>query len=266
MNGGFALEWATMRVLAQRDLVRFFRQPSRVIGALAQPVLFWVVIGGGFAGSFALPGASHVDYRAYFFPGVVAMVLLFSAIFATISVIEDRREGFLQAVLAGPASRASVLLGKALGSSGIALLQAGLFLLLAPLAGISIAEVSFALLAAVMVLTSLALTGMGLALAWWVRSSAGYHAVMSLVMIPMWILSGGLFPVKGTGPVLSTLMALNPMRFAVEGLRRALYGAELAVAVGGGASLTGLREVLALAAFAATFLVLAAISVRRSGE
>ncbi|NBC41795.1 ABC transporter permease [Corallococcus exiguus] len=261
--GTLALQWATVWVLLSRDVVRFFRQPSRVVGALAQPILFWFVIGSGFAGSFRVEGAQGLGYQQFFFPGVVTMVVLFSAIFATITVIEDRKEGFLQAVLAGPGSRLAVVLGKALGSSTIALMQASLFLLFAPLAGVDVKAVDYPLLAAVMVLSALALTGMGMALAWWVKSSAGYHAVMSLVMLPMWVLSGAMFPVKGAGPVLSWVMTLNPMRFSVEGVRRALYGAQASLAVGSQGGATVGWEVPALLAFAAVFVGLAAFSVSR---
>ncbi len=260
--GTLALQWATVRVLMMRDIVRFFRQPSRVVGALAQPVLFWFVIGSGFAGSFRVEGAQGLGYQQFFFPGVVTMVLLFSAIFATITVIEDRREGFLQAVLAGPGSRLAVVLGKALGSSAIALLQASLFLLLAPLAGVSAATLNVPLLLAVMVLSALALTGMGMSLAWWVRSSAGYHAVMSIVLLPMWVLSGAMFPLKGADTWLAWVMRLNPMRYSVEGVRRALYGAEASMALGASSSSAGL-EVPVLVAFAAVFVGLAAFSVSR---
>ena len=257
-----ALQWATVRVLLVRDVVRFFRQPSRVLGALAQPILFWVVIGSGFAGSFRLQGAEGLGYQQFFFPGVVTMVVLFSAIFATITVIEDRNAGFLQAVLAGPGTRPAVVAGKALGSSAIALLQASLFLLFAPLAGVSAATLDLPLLATVMVLSALGLTAMGISLAWWVKSSAGYHAVMSIVLLPMWVLSGAMFPVKGTGPVLGWVMRLNPMRFSVEGVRRALYGADATLAVGTPSAVAGL-EVPALLAFALFFLALATVSVSR---
>jgi ABC-2 type transport system permease protein len=260
--GALALQWATVRVLLSRDVVRFFRQPSRVVGALAQPILFWFVIGAGFSGSFRVEGAQGLDYQRFSFPGVVTMVVLFSAIFATISVIEDRREGFLQSVLAGPGSRLSVVLGKALGSSAIALSQASLFLLFAPLAGVSAATVNVPLLLAVMGLSALALTCMGIALAWWVRSTAGYHAVMSVVLLPMWVLSGSLFPLKGAGPVLAWVMRLNPLRFAVEGLRRALYGAEASLALGSPSSGAGL-ELPVLLVFAAVFTGLAAFSISR---
>ena len=108
---------ATVRVLWRRDLMRFFRQPSRIIGALGQPVLFWIVLGSGLAATFRVPGVD-VGYLEFFFPGVIAMVLLFASIFAAVSVIEDRHQGFLQMVMAGPGSRASLVFGKCLGSPG----------------------------------------------------------------------------------------------------------------------------------------------------
>jgi ABC-2 type transport system permease protein len=256
------LNLATVAVLAQRDVVRFFRQRTRVVGALAQPILFWFVIGGGFAPSFKVPGAEGMGYMPFFFPGVVTMVLLFSAIFATITVIEDRREGFLQCVLAGPGSRLSVVLGKCAGSSAVALIQAGLFLCFAPLAEVSLAQLNIPLLFAALVLSALALTGLGFALAWWINSSTGYHAVMSVVLIPMWVLSGAMFPVRGAGPVLGALMQLNPMRFCVEAVRTALYGeaATRAVSAAGSSSAANL---VGLAAFAAVVLAVSAWRVGR---
>jgi ABC-2 type transport system permease protein len=255
------LNWATVRVLVWRDVVRFFRQRSRVIGALAQPVLFWLVIGSGFAGSFRLRGAEGLGYMQFFFPGVVTMILLFSTIFATITVIEDRREGFLQCVLAGPGSRLAVVVGKSAGSALIALLQASLFLLLSPLADVQLAMVNWPLLAAVMVLSALAMTGLGFAMAWWINSSTGYHAAMSIILIPSWVLSGAMFPIKGAGPVLTAVMQINPMHFAVDGVRRALYGGGAVAAVADSGSAAG--ELVALLLFAATTLGVAAWRVSR---
>ncbi len=255
-----ALDWATVRVLWARDVVRFFRQKSRVMGALAQPLIFWLVIGTGFSGSFQLPGSS-LDYRAFFFPGVVTMVLLFSAIFATITVIEDRQAGFLQCVLAGPGARWAVVLGKSLGSTTIALIQAGLLLAFAPLAGVELSEVRPGLLVAVLLLSALAFTAVGFALAWCVSSSTGYHAVMSVLLIPLWVVSGAMFPIRGAGPVLGAVMSVNPMRFAVDGVRRALYGDRAVAAATGGSQIW--LELLCLAGFAAFFLALSAWRVGR---
>jgi ABC-2 type transport system permease protein len=256
------LDFATIRVLAGRDLKRFFRQRSRVVGAFLQPVVFWFVLGSGFAGSFRAQGAGDLRYAQFFFPGVVTMVLLFSTIFATISVIEDRREGFLQCVLAGPGSRLAVVIGKSLGSTLIALVQAALFMFLAPLAKIDLGAVNWPLLAAVMLLAAMALTGVGFAMAWWINSSTGYHAVMSVVLIPAWVLSGAMFPISGAGRLVSTLMKVNPMRFAVEGVRRALYG-NSALAALGVPSGTAARELIALSIFAAIALGIAAWRVQR---
>ncbi len=257
----FRLNLATVRVLAGREVVRFFRQRFRVIGALAQPIVFWFVLGSGFGGSFRLPGAEGLGYKQFFFPGVVAMVLLFSTIFATITVIEDRREGFLQCVLAGPGSRLSVVIGKSAGSTLIALLQACLFLLLAPLANVQLSAVDWPLLAVVMILSALAMTGVGFVMAWWINSTTGYHAVMSILLIPAWVLSGAMFPIESAGPVLGAVMRINPMRFVVEGIRRALFGGSLSSAVDQGGS--ALREVIALLLFAAAAAAVSAWRVSR---
>src|SRR5215212_4076593 len=117
--------------LTRRELVRFLRQRHRVIGALATPIVFWLLIGGGMGRSFR-----GGNYLQFFFPGTILMILLFTAIFSTISIIEDRREGFLQSVLVAPVSRMSIVLGKVLGGTALAFGQALLFLLFAPLVGV----------------------------------------------------------------------------------------------------------------------------------
>src|SRR5262245_29820137 len=132
----------TIDVLWRRDLTRFWREPGRILGALGQPLIFWLVLGGGFAASFKMPGL-ELGYLEFFFPGVVAMVVLFASIFASVSLIEDRHQGFLQAILAGPGSRTSLVLGKCAGSASVALLQAFMFVALAPAAGFAYASVDW---------------------------------------------------------------------------------------------------------------------------
>jgi len=254
-----AQDWAVVSVLWRRDLVRFFRERSRVIGALVQPLLFWLIIGSGMSATFALPGrTSGVSYLEYFFPGVIVMVTLFTSIFATMSVIEDRSRGFLQGVLAAPGSRAAVVLGKCAGASTVALVQAVAFLLLAPLAGFSLAVADWPVVAATLVLASLALTASGFAVAWWLDSTQGYHVVMSVLLIPMWILSGAMFPAPGVRWI-QLVMRANPMAYAVSALRRGLYGGALPA----GSGLTAVSapgiDLLVLAAFA---LVAVTVAVR----
>jgi len=129
-----AADLHVISVLWRRDLVLFTRQKSRIAGTLIQPILFWLAIGSGMAPTFRL-GSGGIGYMGYFFPGTLVMLVLFSSIFATMSVIEDRHQGFLQGVLVAPGSRASVVLGKSLASTTVALIQAALFVLLAPFAG-----------------------------------------------------------------------------------------------------------------------------------
>ena len=231
--------------LWQRELVRFYRQPSRVVGALAPPVLFWVLIGAGLGPSFHAPGAAAgASYLAWFFPGVVILILLFTAIFAEISIIEDRREGFLQAVLVAPVPRAAVVLGKVLGGTTLALLQSALFLLLGPAVGLKPPSLAaFALLAAVLFLLAFALTALAAAIAWWLDSTQGFHAIMNLFLIPMWLLAGTLFPAEGAPGWLGVVMRVNPLTYGVAALRGALsspgaadagpgFGVSLAVTAG----------------------------------
>src|SRR5271170_2009907 len=122
--------------LCHRELIRFLRQRNRVVSALITPIVFWLFVGLGMGHSFSAPGQSSGGYIEYFFPGTILMIILFTAIFSTISIIEDRREGFLQSVLVAPVSRMSIVLGKVLGGSTLAFGQAAIFLLLAPLIGI----------------------------------------------------------------------------------------------------------------------------------
>lgn len=220
---GPAHDRRTISVLWRRDLLLFFQQRSRLVGALATPLLLWLAIGAGIAPSFSLAGGG-TGYMEYFYPGVILILLLQVSISATMSVIEDRRQGFLQGVLAGPGSRAAVAVGKSLGSSTVALLHAALFVALAPLAGFPYLAISWWRLLAVAGLAALALSALGFALAWALDSIQGYHVVMNLVLLPLWILSGAMFPAGELHPVLGLLVRWNPMSYAMSGLRRALYG------------------------------------------
>lgn len=245
--------WRPVATLWWREVIRFVRQRSRLVGSLAQPLVFWMLLGGGMNASFRpAAGTGGTSYIEYFYPGVMVMVLLFTAIFATISVVEDQREGFLQGVLVAPVSRAQIVLGQALGGTTLALVQGTIFLALAPLAGISLGVTSILGAVGVMFLVSFALTSLGLAIAWRMESTQGFHAIMNLLLMPIWFLSGAVFPVSGVPRALGWVMRLNPLTYGMAALRRALYSGN-AVAV---SALPGLSLALAVTACfaAATFL------------
>lgn len=210
--------------LAEREVVRFLRQPHRVIGALLQPIIFWLFLGMGLRGSFRPETTSgSLPYDEYFFPGVLAMIVLFTAIFATISVIEDRKQGFLQGVLVAPVSRVWIVLGKVLGGTILALMQSLLFLALAPFAGIKLTVASVAGTTVLLIILGIALTSLGFILAWRMDSVQGFHAIMSVVLFPMWFLSGSVFPTDGAPTWLAWIVKLNPLTYGVAALRRILY-------------------------------------------
>lgn len=213
-----------MATIWWREIIRFLRQRSRLVSAIAQPLVFWLLLGGGLNASFRPSGLpAETNYITYFYPGVLALVLLFTAIFSTIAVVQDRREGFLQGVLIAPVSRWSVVFGQACGGTTLALVQGALFLLLSPIVGLSF-SFSFVLsTVGVMALLSFGLTSMGLMIAWRMDSTQGFHAVMNLILIPIWLLSGAFFPLAGVSTLLEWVMKINPLTYGVAALRRCLY-------------------------------------------
>jgi ABC-2 type transport system permease protein len=205
-------------------MVRFFRQRDRVVGALATPIVFWLLLGFGLGRSFKTPSAPEGHgYLEYFYAGTLVMILLFTAIFSTISVIEDRREGFLQAVLVAPVGRFAIVLGKILGGTTLAVVQGLVFLVLAPLLGLHWDAASLAWLMIIMFLISFALTGLGFVIAWQMSSTQGFHAIMNLFLIPLWLLSGAVFPAEGAPTWLGWVMKVNPLSYGVTALREGLY-------------------------------------------
>jgi ABC-2 type transport system permease protein len=214
--------------LLKRELVRFFRQKNRVIGALATPLMFWILLGAGLSSSFHPPSMDpSMTASEYFFPGTVTLIILFTSIFSTISIIEDRREGFLQSVLVAPISKGSIVFGKILGGTSIAVLQGILFLALAGKAGIHLNLESFFETVGIMILMGFALTGLGFVIAWRMDSTMGFHAIMNLFLMPMWLLSGALFPMTGVPQLLQWIMKINPLTYGVAALRQVLYGSNL---------------------------------------
>jgi len=209
--------------LWRREVTRFVRQRSRVVGALAQPVVFWILLGGGLSASFRPPGApAGATYLAYLYPGILALVLLFTAIFATISTVEDRHTGFLQGVLVAPVSRTAIVIGQAAGGTTLAVGQGLLFLALAPLAGLALAPLRVLAATGVMLIVAFGLTNLGLLIALRMESTQGFDAVMNLILIAIWLLSGAFFPPCGLPAPLAWLMRVDPLTYGLAALRASL--------------------------------------------
>lgn len=208
--------------LWQREILRFLRQRSRWIGALITPLLFWLLVGGGLGSSFRDPsGQAEGGYLAFFFPGAVALSVLFTAIFSTISVIEDRHQGFLQGVLVAPVPRWTLVAAKVLGGATLGVAQGALLLVAAPFLGIHLDLVRFLLVLVLLFTMAASLTSLGFFFAWKIDSVQGYHSIMNLVLMPMWLLSGSVFP--ATNPVFRLVLRINPLSYALTSFRELLW-------------------------------------------
>lgn len=217
--------WTPAYSLWLREIVRFYRQKARVVGVIASPLLFWLVLGSGFAHSFQ-SGHSSVSYLAYFFPGSVVMIVLFTSIFSMMSLIQDRNEGFLLSVLAAPVNRSAIVLGKVLGGATLAAIQGVVFLVFTPLVGIHPDVMAILMSTLIIVLISFELTALGFAIAWPMDSPQAFHAIVNLILLPLWMLSGALFPADRASGWLGMLMHLNPLSYGVDALRNALFPGE----------------------------------------
>ncbi len=207
-----------------REVVRFYRQRTRVVGVIASPLVFWLVIGSGFGTSFRSgEAAGQQHYLDYFYPGALIMIVLFTSIFTMMSVIEDRKEGFLLSVLVAPVPRSAIVLGKVLGGTTLSTIQGLIFLAFAPFVGIHLAASQLLLVALTIFLVSFALTALGFAIAWPMDSNQAFHAIINLFLIPLWLLSGALFPLAGASGWIKMLMWINPLTYGVEALRNLLY-------------------------------------------
>lgn len=210
--------------LWRREIVRFYRQKTRVIGVILSPLVFWLVIGSGFGSSFRL-SAGDQHYLQYFFPGSLLMIVLFTSIFTMMSVIEDRDRGFLSSVLVAPVSRTAIVMGKVLGGTTLSAVQGLIFLVFAPAVGVHFSFADFLVVVFSVFLMAFALTALGFTLAWRMESAQAFHAIVNLFLIPLWLLSGALFPANGASGWIRWVMRLNPLTYGLDALRTALFPA-----------------------------------------
>lgn len=195
--------WLPAATLWQRELVRFWRQKSRILAVVASPLVFWLLMGYG------------SNDLARYYAGAVVLTVMFSAVFSTITIIEDRREGFLLSMLVSPASRTSLVLGKILGAATLAWLQGLILLAFAPLAGVHPDLVQAIAAAGAIFLVSFTLTALGFVIAWKMDSTAGFHGIMNLLLLPMWLVSGALFPMATARGAIRVIMWANPLTYSL---------------------------------------------------
>ena len=208
-----------------RDVVRFKSERTRIVSAFAQPLIYLAVMGTGLGATVRFAAAPRgVSYLAFMYPGILGMTVLFTSLFSAISVIWDREFGFLREILVAPISRASIVLGKVLGGATVATFQGVVLLLLAPIVGVPLRAPQVLELTLVMFLAAAALTSLGLAIASRMASMEGFQVVMNFLIVPMWLLSGAFFPLRGLPAWMTVLTRVDPLTYAVDALRGIVFG------------------------------------------
>ncbi|NIO49982.1 MAG: ABC transporter permease [Candidatus Aminicenantes bacterium] len=212
-------------VLWIREMKRFWRAKSRIVGALAMPLFFLAFLGLGFR-RMSIPGlAGEVDYIRFLVPGIIGMSILFSSTFGGLSVLWDREFGFLKEIMVAPVSRVSIVLGRIAGGATTALIQAVLILGISHIMGFKIINLSSIFLAIVfMILIAITFLGLGLIFASKMRDMQGFSIVMNFVIFPLFFLSGALYPLENFPSWLRLVSKIDPLTYGVDGLRAALIG------------------------------------------
>jgi ABC-2 type transport system permease protein len=228
---------------------------------MGQPLLFLVIFGSGLSASLGAglkQDLGNVSYVRFLFPGIVAMAVLFTAVFSAISIVWDREFGFMREVLVAPLSRAAVVVGKALGGSTVAMFQGAILLILAPILGVSLDPLLVLKLLGLMFLTAFAVTSMGILIAARLQSMEAFQMLINFLIMPMFFLSGAFFPLRGLPAWMSVITRFDPVAYGVDPMRRLLLGANLAPGIRiANHHLGTIEDGLVLATFALVMMVLA---------
>ncbi|MFQ5428213.1 MAG: ABC transporter permease [Thermodesulfobacteriota bacterium] len=210
-------------VIVMREFKRFFRQKGRFVVSLVRPLIWLFIVGAGF--TKIIDVGEGADYIQFILPGIVGMTILFSSIFSTISVVWDREFGFLREMLVAPVSRVTIVLGKLLSGTALAVFQGTLLLFIAPLLGLGVGVTDFLVMILLMTVLGLAITSMGLFVASFLTSLEGFNVIMNFIVLPMFFLSGALFPIKAIPSGIRLLSFINPLSYGVDSFKHILLPA-----------------------------------------
>lgn len=239
-------------VIVLREFKRFFRQKGRLIVTMARPLIWLLIVGSGFTRLIDTSGGTH--YMQFILPGIVGMTLLFSSIFSTISVVWDREFGFLREMLVAPVSRGTIVFGKLLSGTALSVFQGAALLIVAPFIGLKIGAGGFIIMFFLMFLVALSITALGLFVASFLTSLEGFNVIMNFIVLPMFFLSGALYPVSALPLPIKIFTYINPLCFGVDSFKHVLLpdegrlAAEFPLAV----------DIIFVAAFAVVFTFLSA--------
>lgn len=216
------IDFACIRMVWERDVIRYFREKSQLYGSLSRPILWLFVLGLGLRGSAS--GIGNVNYTQFIFPGIIAMTAIFTSIQSAISIIWDREFGFLKEILVAPVPRTSIVIGKGLAGTTLSLVQGCIIIVLAPLVHVHMPLVNIVPLIVTLAVMSFGLTGIGIVIAARMTSFQGFGTIMNFIIMPMWFLSGALFPARNLPIWLNVLVRVNPLTYGVDLVRKLVLG------------------------------------------
>jgi ABC-2 type transport system permease protein len=248
-------------VISYREFKKFVRERSRLLGTMARPILWLFVVGGGLSRLVKVEG--NVSYTQFIFPGMIGMTILFASIFSAISIVWDREFGFLKEILVAPISRLSIVIGKAMAGTTISLVQVLIMVLFIPVLGIHISPGQFMLLLLSSAMLAFSLTAFGILVAARMSSYEGFNIIMNFLVMPMFFLSGAMYPVKLLPPALKWLTHINPVTYGVDALKNALLTEAAGTAMGPEYPLS--FDLLVIGLFMAAAVTLANYSFRKAG-
>ena len=214
------IQFRPIYVICLREFKKFFREKSRLLGTLARPVLWLFVVGNGMS-ALIRPQAGF-SYLQFIFPGMIGMTILFASIFSSISIVWDREFGFMKEMLVAPISRLSIIMGKAISGTAISVAQAVIILVLIPFLGIDITALQFAEVVAVSTLVSFCITSIGILIAARLTSFDGFNIIMNFIVMPMFFLSGAMYPVTSMPHALREITHINPLTYGIDSLKHVL--------------------------------------------
>jgi ABC-2 type transport system permease protein len=204
-------------VVVAREIIKFVREKGRLISTLARPLLWLFLVGGGM--SKLVSPDMGMPYIQFIFPGIIGMTILFSSIFSSISIIWDKEFGFMKEMLVAPVSRVSIVIGKALSGTVVSTIQAIIILLLFPFIGLKLGILQILSVVSISVILSFCIASLGILIATFYENIESFSVIMNFIVMPMFFLSGAMYPVKLLPSLLSYFTMINPLTYGIDALK-----------------------------------------------
>jgi ABC-2 type transport system permease protein len=215
------MEFNAIYVIVAREFKKFIREKSRLFSAIARPLLWLFIVGAGI--SRLVPRDTGVPYTQFIFPGIIGMTILFSSIFSSISIIWDKEFGFMKEILVAPVSRLSIVIGKALSGTIVSTLQAAIILALFPIVGFQLSLLQVLGVLVICASVSFCISAFGIVLATFYDSYESFSVIMNFIVMPMFFLSGAMYPVRLLPDILRFVTKLNPLTYGIDAIKHVIF-------------------------------------------